>query len=170
MRLIAVIVCLATFILATNALTAVRSSSPSPAITAAQGLVKRVLGPQWVSSFLFEPLPQGNQEYDSWELSTEGIADNSEVTVIIKGTSSVAMASGLYYYLRNYCDAQITWGYKEDNVWTGDHVNISQPLPVFSGTVAKTRNSKWSYYQVSSYSVKSPFRFTIQFLFSIFLW
>ena len=52
------------------------------------------------------------------------------------------MASGLYYYLRHYCDSQATWGV--DN--TGNHINVPKPLPTTGKIVRTVKTVPYSYY------------------------
>jgi alpha-N-acetylglucosaminidase len=61
--------------------------------------------------------------------------DTKENYVEISGTTGVAAAMGLYYYLTNYCNCQITWG--------GQQLAIPSPLPkVDGGNVNITTNDR----------------------------
>ena len=39
----------------------------------------------------------------------------------VTGTTGVAAAMGVYYYLKNYCNSQFTWA--------GQHIDLPSPLP-----------------------------------------
>ena len=45
----------------------------------------------------------------------------------VTGTTGVAAAMGVYYYLKNYCNSQFTWG--------GKHINLPSPLPPVTSPV-----------------------------------
>lgn len=46
---------------------------------------------------------------------------NENGTITIGGSTGVAVAMGLYYYLTNYCNCQITWA--------GQQLDIPKELP-----------------------------------------
>src|ERR1700752_1402061 len=59
-------------------------------------------------------IPDQSSHFIIEELQTKGKADVFEIEsrndqIILRGTSSVAIASALYYYLTHFCHCQITW-------------------------------------------------------------
>ena len=45
----------------------------------------------------------------------------------VTGTTGVAAAMGVYYYLKNYCNSQFTWA--------GQHIDLPSPLPLITSPV-----------------------------------
>lgn len=63
-----------------------------------RGLVKRVIGLEFLEHFSFELIDKLNGN-DVFEIS-----DSKDGKVSIKGNNGVSLASGLNYYLKNYCN------------------------------------------------------------------
>ncbi|WEK35367.1 MAG: alpha-N-acetylglucosaminidase [Candidatus Pseudobacter hemicellulosilyticus] len=58
--------------------------------------------------------------------------------IVLKGNDGVAIASALYYYLTEYCHAQITWN--------GANMELPKVLPMPSGTIQKRSPYQYRYY------------------------
>lgn len=81
-------------------------------------LVGRVLGNQWKESFRFAfrtGLAEGKDIFE--------IKDGADGTIVIRGNSGLAMASGFNYYLKNYA------GVDYNPMW-GSHTALSEIVPV----------------------------------------
>ncbi|XP_078319350.1 alpha-N-acetylglucosaminidase-like isoform X3 [Crassostrea virginica] len=101
---------------------------------AAKDLFQRVLGARSEEFKVKIQADIGPKERDTFIINTQ------EKYVEITGTTGVAAAMGLYYYLTNYCNCQITWG--------GRQMAIPSPLPrVEGGSVNVTTNDKFRFYQ-----------------------
>lgn len=81
-------------------------------------LVGRVLGEQWKSSFRFEMRNSLEEGKDVFE-----IKDGANSTIVIRGNSGIAMASGFNYYLKNYVNVDY-------NPLYGSNVNLDELKPV----------------------------------------
>jgi alpha-N-acetylglucosaminidase len=77
------------------------------------GLVARLL-PQHGDSFLFESIPPADGR-DVFEIESRG------AKVVLRGSSPVAQASALNWYLKQYCQAHVSW--------CGMQLNLPVPLP-----------------------------------------
>ena len=66
------------------------------------GIVKRTVGSQYTNWFEFEQVPQIEKGKDFYRIS------NHNGKIKIEGTSGVAIASGLNYYYKYYCNVNIT--------------------------------------------------------------
>jgi len=100
-----------------------------PQIEAVRGLIKRLL-PNHVGYFELHLLEK--QSTDRFELETRGNK------LVIRGTSGVALASGLYWYLKNFGNSSLTWYDR--------HISIPNPPPKIPGRVSVTSPYKWRYY------------------------
>ncbi|KAL6074088.1 N-acetylglucosaminidase, alpha [Balamuthia mandrillaris] len=98
-------------------------ASPAEQVKAVQGLVSRLLGPQYLPSFQLTVSSSPNLTTDYFQLSSKQI--DSKTVIFIEGSSGVSLASGLYHYLKHYCNAIVTWG--EDG--TGNQLSLPSPLP-----------------------------------------
>ena len=86
---------------------------------ASYALIHRIL-PAHASSFIIESLsPSGK---DSFELESRG------KKIILRGNTGVAVASALYYYLKNFCHCQITWN--------GTNLRLPTHLPAIKTKIA----------------------------------
>jgi len=90
--------------------------------SAEQALVGRLL-PQYVAQIDVEPLP-GDEGLDRFELETRG------QRLVIRGSSGVAVASGLNHYLKRFGNGHLSWG--------GDRVDLGESLPPVEGVVRVT--------------------------------
>lgn len=83
-------------------------------------------------------------ELETYELRS--VAGGKQVSVV--GSTGVAAATGIYYYLKYYCKCHISW--------SGDQLNVPRPLPQVQGVVRVTTPNRFRYYQnvcTQSYSM-----------------
>jgi alpha-N-acetylglucosaminidase len=108
-------------------------------IAAVQGLVSRVLGPQYIAAFTFQVLPPDPSGNDAFQIGSK------QGTVFIQGTTGVAMASGVHWYLKYWCNASIAWGLRgSGNQFQTVPAPASLPQPV--GTTKVVSPVKYRYY------------------------
>lgn len=98
---------------------------------ASEALIKRVI-PLHANQFRVEMLPNTSST-DVFEI--ESVENN---LIILRGTNGVAVASALYYYLKEYAHCQITWN--------GTNLNVGDVLPRIQGKVRKTSPYEYRYY------------------------
>ena len=84
-----------------------------------RGLIERRLGAEYVDWFELE-LAEGEKDY--FELSMH------EGKVHIKGNEGVSLTSGLNYYLKNYCNAQITQQTEQLNTLPDEPAEVTAPV------------------------------------------
>ena len=96
---------------------------------ASYALIHRIL-PDHATSFIIESLPSAAK--DSFELESRGNK------IILRGNNGVAVASALYYYLKNFCHCQITWN--------GTNLRLPTPLPTIKTKIAVSSPYKDRYY------------------------
>ncbi|WP_170179679.1 alpha-N-acetylglucosaminidase [Flavivirga rizhaonensis] len=89
----------------------------TPYEKASYDLLNRLL-PNHTDHFYFEESMDSLVEKDYFEISSE----NGKV--VIKGNNAVSMSSGLYWYLKNYCNAQVSLNYNQ--------LNLPEVLPIVS--------------------------------------
>ena len=99
-------------------------------VKASYDLIKRTL-PAHYSYFKVKFIPK-NGDKDVFELESK----NGKIE--IGGNDGVAIASGLYYYLKNYANCQVTWG--------GTNLKLPSRLPVVPHKVRKTTPYDYRYY------------------------
>eukprot|EP00117_Sycon_ciliatum_P016941 scpid38479/ scgid16158/ Alpha-N-acetylglucosaminidase; N-acetyl-alpha-glucosaminidase; Alpha-N-acetylglucosaminidase 82 kDa form; Alpha-N-acetylglucosaminidase 77 kDa form len=109
----------------------------TPMEAAGYGVIQRVLGEEYTGKFQLCQITANAGENDTFELrqSPAGLIE-------LCGTNGVALAKGLYWYLRTYCNATVTWGHHG----TGDHLELPSPLPAVPKTVRVSSSVKWRYY------------------------
>lgn len=100
-------------------------------ISGAIGVLERLI-PRHADSFDFEMIEKVNETNDVFEVSSEG------GKIHIKGSSGVALTSGVNWYLKNYCNASFSWN--------GDQTAIASPLPEVAGTIRKETPYQYRYY------------------------
>jgi alpha-N-acetylglucosaminidase len=96
---------------------------------AARALISRVL-PKYSNQFRVESL--GPSTTDVFEV------ESKDDRIILRGNSGVAVASALYYYIKEYGKGQITWN--------GTNLNLPDPLPKVEGKIRKTGPYEYRYY------------------------
>ncbi|HEY8934995.1 MAG TPA: alpha-N-acetylglucosaminidase TIM-barrel domain-containing protein, partial [Cyclobacteriaceae bacterium] len=100
-------------------------------VNATQALIKRV-APTHASHFKVEFLSLSTAK-DEFEIES---AKNN--TIILRGNNGVAVASALYYYLKEYAHCQITWN--------GTNLKMGNKLPVLPEKIHKTTPYEYRYY------------------------
>ncbi|HTJ48141.1 MAG TPA: alpha-N-acetylglucosaminidase [Cyclobacteriaceae bacterium] len=100
-------------------------------VSASEALIKRVV-PTHASHFRVESLPQSTAK-DEFEIES---AKNN--VIILRGNNGVAVASALYYYLKEYAHCQITWN--------GTNLKIGNKLPALPEKIHKTSPYEYRYY------------------------
>ncbi len=100
-------------------------------IAASSALISRVI-PEHASHFTIEPLLKQEQGQDGFEI------ESKSGKIILRGTSGVAVASALYYYLTEYCHCQVTWN--------GANLNLPAVLPEVREKIHKASPYHYRYY------------------------
>ena len=97
--------------------------APHDPIASTQGLISRVLGPQYVADFAVEVIPLDPATgRDAFELSGGGGA--AAAAVQLSGSGGVALASALGFYLKYTLNA--SWGFGVNN---SGHQTVTVPPP-----------------------------------------
>jgi alpha-N-acetylglucosaminidase len=116
------------------------AASASTAKTAARGVLQRLL-PDHLSHFEFQNIPH-EDNHDVFELESQGD------TIVLRGSSGVAMCSALNWYLEHYCRCHVSW--------LGNQLDLPDPLPTVPAKVRKVsphRYRYWLNYCAFSYSL-----------------
>ena len=87
-------------------------------LTEMSNLVGRVVGDEWKASFRFELRSSLEDGKDIFE-----IKDGENNTILIRGNSGLAMASGFNYYLKNYVNVDY-------NPLYGSNTDLKEIKPV----------------------------------------
>jgi alpha-N-acetylglucosaminidase len=98
-------------------------------ISASRDLINRVI-PQHAADFAVEPL--AITAGDVFEV------ESKNGKIVLRGTSGVAVASALYFYLTEYTHCQITWN--------GDNLALPAKLPPVPKTVHRLSPWRYRYY------------------------
>jgi alpha-N-acetylglucosaminidase len=96
----------------------------------AVGLLNRILKDK-ASLFIVEYIEQDSSE-DVFEL------ESSNGKIILRGNNGVSVASALNYYLKHFCNNDISWNNRT--------VSIPDPLPLVESKVRKTSPYQYRYY------------------------
>lgn len=88
--------------------------APADPVDAASALARRILNER-ADDFVFEPIAH-EADLDAFEV------ESREGKVILRGSTGVAMASALNYYLKEYANV-------EASVFWGEHAALPEPLP-----------------------------------------
>ncbi|GAB2818627.1 alpha-N-acetylglucosaminidase [Ferruginibacter profundus] len=99
-------------------------------IAASKALLQRTV-PGHTAAFIIESLPQQNNK-DVFEI------EGRNNKIVLRGNDGVAIASALYFYLNEYCHAQITWN--------GTHLNLPKTLPEVKTKIHKATPYEYRYY------------------------
>lgn len=99
-------------------------------VAASSALLRRIV-PNHASQFLIEPLQQQNEK-DAFEI------ESRNGKIVLRGNNGVAVASALYFYLNEYCHAQITWN--------GTNLNLPKILPAVKSKIHKSTPYEYRYY------------------------
>jgi len=97
---------------------------------AAAALVKRLL-PKHTDKFSFEVI-QPDNGHDVFEIITH------DGKVIIRGNKGTAMAMGLNWYLKHYCNCNVSW--------CGNNLDLPEKLPEVKTKIRKTSWTKYRYF------------------------
>lgn len=98
------------------------AEDPSTKASAAgRSLIGRVL-PKQTSSFVVETIPAEN-DLDVFEI------ESRNGKIVLRGSSGVAVASALNWYLKYYCHCQLSW--------CGDNLDLPDPLPNVPGKIRR---------------------------------
>lgn len=97
---------------------------------ASKTLLQRVV-PAHASQFNIELIKPINNK-DVFEIESH----NNKI--VLRGNNGVAIASALYYYLNEYCHAQITWN--------GTNLNLPKLLPTVQNRIHKETPYQYRYY------------------------
>ncbi|XP_060067038.1 alpha-N-acetylglucosaminidase-like [Ylistrum balloti] len=113
----------------------IRTRTPASIQTrASQALIDRIIGKRAHELTANVQPNLGPTNRDTFLIQASGDYVN------ITGSTGVAVAMGLYYYLTNYCGCQYTWA--------GQQMNIPSPLPkVPAQGIKVTTNDRFRYYQ-----------------------
>ena len=98
---------------------------------AVSNLAKRVIGQQKSANFIFEK----TEFLDNKETFKISSKDNK---ILIQGDTPVAMASGLNWYLKYFCNAHISW--------EGKQLDLPDALPKVDPPITKKSTFEYSYY------------------------
>ena len=99
-------------------------------LQSARALVQRIL-PKQAASFVVEFIQPENGK-DAFEI------ESRNKKIVLRGSSGVAVASALYYYLNEYCHCQITWN--------GSNLNMPATLPQVAKEIRTTTPYQYRYY------------------------
>jgi alpha-N-acetylglucosaminidase len=99
-------------------------------INAAKALLQRTV-PGKAAQFVIRSLPKQNEK-DVFEI------ESRKDKIVLRGNDGVAIASALYYYLNEYCHAQITWN--------GVNLHLPRILPIIKTKIHKTTPYLYRYY------------------------
>jgi len=99
-------------------------------IQSSEDLLRRVV-PKHANQFIIKMLAADNNK-DVFEIET---VNNK---IVLRGNNGVAIASALYYYLNNYCHAQITWN--------GTNLTLPATLPLPEVKIHKDTPYEYRYY------------------------
>ncbi|RSX57378.1 alpha-N-acetylglucosaminidase TIM-barrel domain-containing protein [Bifidobacterium samirii] len=101
-------------------------------IAGVRDLVSRVIGERWVDSFDFALRGQSDGK-DVFEISDAG-----DGRILIRGNDGVSLASGLNYYLRNWCKVDY-------NPLFGSQLDMPDTLPAVGSKILKYTNYEYRY-------------------------
>lgn len=99
-------------------------------LESSKDLIARTL-PKHHNAFLTESIAAENGK-DVFEIESKG------PKIILRGSSGVAIASALYYYLSEYANCQITWN--------GTNLNLPEKLPSVPQKIRKNTPYTYRYY------------------------
>ncbi|KAK2815434.1 hypothetical protein Q5P01_025901 [Channa striata] len=109
---------------------------------AVAGLLRRLLGQRSAEFVVSVNRSLSNRGLDVCELRS------SKSKIVAVGSSGVAVASGIYNYLKYFCNCHISW--------SGDQLDLPRPLPNLSGVLRISSPHRFRYYQnVCTFSYSS---------------
>ncbi|XP_038160453.1 alpha-N-acetylglucosaminidase [Cyprinodon tularosa] len=101
---------------------------------AVTGLLRRLLGNRSTEFLLSVNRSLSNNSLDVCELSSA-----RDGRIVASGSSGVALASGIYNYLKYFCNCQVSW--------SGKQLELPSPLPQLSGVLRISSPHRFRYYQ-----------------------
>ncbi|ELR20307.1 AlphaN-acetylglucosaminidase, putative, partial [Acanthamoeba castellanii str. Neff] len=122
------------------------TTPPEVQVQAVQGLIGRLLGASYVPRFQLSisPTPQEDEsstsDHDFYTLSTTTVGGVTQVQ--IQGSSGVALASGLHWYLKYSCNCSVSWGV----AGSGNNLALPSSLPLLSKPLTMQSPVKYRYY------------------------
>jgi alpha-N-acetylglucosaminidase len=120
-----------------------------------QGLITRILGPEYVSAFSLSVIPADLSGNDTFVLGP----GSGNARVSISGNRGISISAGLYSYLKSFCNASVTWGKRA----TGSQLASVPPaaqLPIPTTTTKTVSPVKIRYSQNTCTSGYSTLGFT----------
>lgn len=105
--------------------------SKTEELNAVHNLAVRVLGKKDAGKFVFEKI-ESTSKNDEFEI------DFRNGKVLIKGNSTISLASGLNWYLRYYTNSHISW--------ETTRINLPEEIPVMNNPVIRKSPFSYSYY------------------------
>ncbi|XP_041938265.1 alpha-N-acetylglucosaminidase [Alosa sapidissima] len=97
-------------------------------------LLKRILGGRSREFIVSVNRTFSNDTLDVCELRS---AKNNKIVAI--GSTGVAVATGIYNYLKYFCNCHISW--------SGNQLNVPRPLPTLTGVLRISTQHRFRYYQ-----------------------
>jgi alpha-N-acetylglucosaminidase len=103
---------------------------PPPTEIAVRGLLERVI-PAHANRFVLETIPKQNGS-DVFEIETR------DGKVLVRGSSGVALASGVNWYLKHHCHCDISW--------CGDQLHLPDYLPQLDKKIRRVTPFHYRYF------------------------
>ncbi|XP_062331478.1 alpha-N-acetylglucosaminidase [Osmerus eperlanus] len=97
-------------------------------------LLKRLMGSRSREFIVLVNRSLSNDSLDVCELRS---AKNNKI--VATGSTGVAVASGIYNYLKYFCNCHVSW--------SGNQLNIPHPLPQLTGVLRISTQHRFRYYQ-----------------------
>ncbi|XP_030625950.1 alpha-N-acetylglucosaminidase [Chanos chanos] len=97
-------------------------------------LLKRLLGSRSRDFIVSVNRTLSNDSLDVCELRS---AKNNKIIAV--GSTGVAVATGIYNYLKYFCNCHVSW--------SGDQLNVPHPLPRLTGVLRINTQHRFRYYQ-----------------------
>ena len=106
-------------------------------IASVEGLISRVLGPEYLTQFALQVIPADpTTKHDVFELEASG------AVVMIRGNTGVSLASGLGWYLKYHANTSWSWGRAN----SGNQMALPAVLPLPPSLERHVNPNKWRYY------------------------
>lgn len=108
--------------------------------SASKDLIARLVGKDKFSLFSMKLIPDGQPDHFT--------VQTKKNKVHVSGNSQVALCSGAYFYLRNYCNSIVSW--------SGNNINIPVKLPGADTTVVSPYQFRY-YMNVVTHGYSTPY-------------
>lgn len=99
---------------------------------AVRELVVRLLGPGPAANFL---VSVERALADESGLDTYSLSGGGRMPVLVRGSTGVAAAAGLYRYLRDFCGCQVAW--------SSSQLHLPWPLPAVPDGLTETTPNRY---------------------------